>query len=547
MSDERDPALPEAHLQHSRISLIWLIPLVAVVIGGYLGWRTVMERGPLITISFQTADGIAAGQTHVRHKAVDLGTVVETRLSRDMSHVDVSVRMTAEATPYLTDQARFWVVRPRLTAGSISGLETIVSGAYIEMDPGVKKGGPEVTAFKGLEQPPTVRSDDPGRAFTLTANRLGSLGQGAPVFYRDVAVGEVLGYDFGNGAGPMHVQIFVRAPYDQFVQKGSHFWNVSGLSVQVGGSGVHVEIASLRAVLSGGVAFNTHDDPKQGTPAPADMVFPLYPDFETAANAGYTTQIPFETYFAGSVRGLTVGAPVELLGIQVGTVTGISLDFEPTAGQVLAKVTFAVQPERLGPEMKPDQEPPETIARRLVQHGLRVELGSASLLTGQLLLSLDFVEGAAPGQVRKDGDAIVLPSVGGGITSVLNAASGIAQKLDRLPLDSIGANLDATLRSAAGAMTGLQQLTRSADAQLTPALKRLPVITTALQDMLTHADRTLASVDRSYGGQSNFARELERAMLEVGDTARSIRQLADFLDRHPEALIRGRAEFGAGR
>lgn len=545
MSEQRDPAPPEAQLKRSRISLIWLIPLVAVVIGAYLGWRTIAERGPLITITFQTADGITAGQTHVRHKAVDLGTVESTRLSRDMSHVDVSVRMTAQATPYLTRQTSFWVVRPRLSAGSISGLETLVSGAYIEMDPGAM-GGAAVTAFKGLEQPPAVRSDEPGRAFTLTAVRLGSLGQGSPVFYRDVVVGEVLGYDLGNGTGPVKVQVFVRAPYDKFVQKGSHFWNVSGLSVQVGGSGVHVEVASLQAVLSGGVAFNTPAGTKSA-PAAASTVFPLYRDYDTAASAGYTTQIGFETYFSDSVRGLSVGAPVELLGIQVGTVTGISLTLDPRAGQALAKVTFNVQPERLGPGLKPDQESPELVSERLVSHGLRVELGSESFLTGQLLLSLGFVPGAPAGKVKKDGDLIVLPSTGGGISSVVTAASGIAQKLEALPIDEIAANLDKTLRAAAGAMGGLQELTRSANTQITPALQRLPALTASLQTILSHADRTLAGVDRGYGGQSSFARELERAMLEVGDTARSIRQLADFLDRHPEALIRGRAEFGAGR
>ncbi len=151
MSDQHDPGVPElaqARVRRSRFNLIWLIPIVAIAIGGWLGYRTLSQRGPLITLTFQTADGITAGQTQVRHKAVTLGTVESVRLARDMSHVDVAVRMTDEATPYLTDQARFWVVRPRLTAGSISGLETLVSGAYIEMDPG-KSGGQGAVAVHG--------------------------------------------------------------------------------------------------------------------------------------------------------------------------------------------------------------------------------------------------------------------------------------------------------------------------------------------------------------------------------------------------------------
>ncbi len=230
MSGQRDPSLadmPQAQTKRSRLSLIWLIPLIAVLIGGYLAWRTLAQRGPLITITFPTADGITADQTQVRHKAVTLGTVEGLKLAKDMSHAIVSVRMKSEATPYLTDQARFWVVRPRLTPGNISGLETIVSGAYIEMDPGAKRGQP-THDFAGLAQPPGVRSDEPGQTYTLVANRLGSLSSGSPVFYRDLNVGEVLSYDVGDGSGPVKIQAFVRAPFDHLRAEGHAFLGCLG-------------------------------------------------------------------------------------------------------------------------------------------------------------------------------------------------------------------------------------------------------------------------------------------------------------------------------
>jgi paraquat-inducible protein B len=554
MSDQRSGPettdVPQARTRRARFNLIWLIPIVAVAIGGYLAWRTLAQNGPLIVISFQTADGITAGQTQVRHKAVTLGTVESVRLARDMSHVDVSVRMTAEAQPYLTDQARFWVVRPRLSAGSISGLETLVSGAYIEMDPGQQKGAPQLR-YTGLEQPPGVRSDEPGHTYTLVSNRLGSLGPGAPVFYRDVNVGEVLNYDLGDGTGPVHIQVFVRAPYNRFVQKDTRFWNVSGLSVEVGAQGVHVQIASLQAVLSGGVGFDAPDGPK-GTPAPDGSSFKLYSDYSDAQNAGFTDKLPFEAFFTSNVRGLAVGAPVEFLGIQVGLVTDVSLQLDTAVGRATARVRFDVEPQRIGQPApgaanggRADDQ--DAVSRRLVAHGMRAQLRSGSLITGQQVLGLDFVTNAAPASLSRDGEYTVIPSVGGGIDSILAAASGIAQKLDSLPLDQIGANLNATLRAASGAAGGVEQLARSANEQLTPALRRLPAITSALEDVIVHANRTLASVDRGYGGDSQFSRELERAMLEVGNTARSVRQLADFLDRHPEALIRGRTEYGAGQ
>lgn len=547
MSGQRAPpaGLPEARTKRSRLSLIWLIPLVAVAIGGYLAWRTLSQRGPLVTLTFQTADGITADQTQVRHKAVTLGTVEGVRLARDMSHVVVSVRMGNDVTPYLTDHARFWVVRPRLTAGNVSGLETIVSGAYIEMDPGTSRGKPE-RAFAGLEQPPGVRSDEPGNTYTLVANRLGSLGPGAPVFYRDLNVGEVLNYDVGDGMGPVRIKVFVRAPFDRYVQPDTHFWNVSGFSVNVGPEGVHVQIASLQAVLSGGVGFDAPDGPK-GEAAPPGSTFPLFNDYAAAQNAGFKDKLPFEAFFTSSVRGLSVGAPVEFLGIQVGTVSGVKLDFEPTTGQARARVRFDVEPQRIGQMVQGGSNSPQAVTQRLVAHGLRAQLASANLITGQLLVSLAFTPNAAPASLTMDGTTFVVPSTGGGFDSILASASEIAQKFDRLPLDELSANLNATLRSANGALSGVEQLSRTANQGLAPTMRRLPEIGAELQGTLAGANRFLSQADRSYGGDSHLARELDRAMTELGDTARSIRQLADFLDRHPEALIRGRTEYGAGR
>ena len=538
--------IPRARLRRARFNLVWLIPIVALAIGGYLAYRTATQSGPLVTITFQTADGITAGQTQVRYKAVTLGTVESVRLTRDMARVRLSVRMRGEAADYLTSTARFWVVRPRLSAGSISGLETLVSGAYIEIDPGSTRGQPQ-REFTGLDQPPGVRSDEPGHSYTLVAKRLGSIGPGAPVFYRDVNVGEVLNYDLGGGTGPVHIRVFVREPFDHFVQKDTHFWNVSGFSVDVGGQGVRVRIASLQAVLSGGVGFDAPMGTK-GESAPTDSTFQLYDDYADAQNAGFKDKLPFEAFFTDSVRGLGVGSSVEFLGIQVGTVSEVKLDLDPASGKAMARVRFDVEPERIGQQPpQNDADSPDPVAQRLVAHGVRAQLRSGNFLTGQLVLSLDFVPNAAPASVSRDGKYVVLPSVGGGIDAILASAGDIAQKFDRLPIDEIGANLNATLRAASGAAQGVEQLSRTASQGLAPTLRRLPEITSELEGALATANRFLSQADRSYGGDSHLAREVDRAMTEVGDTARSIRQLADFLDRHPEALIRGRTEYGAGQ
>lgn len=547
MSDPTSSKEPAAAVRRSRISLIWLIPLVAAVIAAWLGWRTVSQEGSTVTLTFRGADGLTAGQTRVRHKAVELGQVEAIRLSDDMSHVIVTVKMRREAEPYLTDNARFWVVRPRISSGSLSGIETLVSGSYIEMDPG-NRDGQRRLEFTGLEQPPGVRTGEPGRTFTVKAQRLGSLGPGAPVFYRDITVGEVLGYDIGDGTGPVPVQLFIRAPYDSFVRRGTHFWNASGLSVQIGSEGVHVEVASLQAVLSGGVAFDSPSRSKADVQEAAPGTeFPLFNNYSEAQASGYSTKLAFVTYFESSVRGLARGAPVEFFGIQVGTVSSVALELNPATGAARVRVRLEVQPERImtQDEVKTDDTVEST--RRLVQRGMRAQLQTASYLTGQRVVALDFVPNARPADVTMEGDDIVLPSQGGGLDNILVAASDIAGKLDRLPLDQIGQNLNSALHSASGAMNSVQDLVKRADAGLTPTLKRLPEITAGLQDAVAKAGRTFGSIEASYGNNSQFQRELERAMTQVGDTARSIRLLADFLDRHPEALVRGRGGLAATR
>ena len=544
MNEQSRPELPRAAVRRNRFSLIWLVPLVALAIAAYIGIRTVRSEGPLILVMFKTGDGLVAGQTRVRHKAVELGQVEGVRLTDDLQNVAVSIRMRQEAAPYLTDQARFWVVRPRLSSGSISGIETLVSGSYIEMDPG-GRDGQATTQFTGLENPPGVRSGEPGKTYQIKANRLGSLSSGSPVFWRDIVVGEVIGYDIGNGDGPVTVNVFVRSPYDGFVREGTHFWNVSGLSVNVGAGGVHVEVASLQAVLSGGVAFDTPRDQPDAKPLEAGTEFPLFRDYQEAQAAGFKTRQTFVTYFDSDVTGLGPGDPVQFLGQQIGTVSDVLLDFDPNTMRGRVRVRFEVQPERI--KGNHVQDNPVDVARNLVERGLRAQLQTSSYLTGAKVLSLTVLPDAPKAEMVKDGDLYVIPSTGGGLDNILNAASNVANKISRLPLDEIGANLNNTLRSASSTLGSVQEFTNKADSNLTPALARLPAVMTALQEAVARATRTFGSLDSSYGKDSQFNRELERAMSQVGDTARSIRLLADYLDRHPEALVRGRADYGATR
>ena len=556
-------AAPQARVRRRSVfSFVWLLPVVAAVIGAYLAFTTLSQRGPEIIISFNGADGLTAGQTKVRHKAVDLGTVTSIRLATDMSHVIVHVRMNSEANPYLTDHARFWVVRPRLSASSISGLETLISGGYIEMDPG-EKGGQKQTEFKGLETPPGVRSDEPGTTFVLTTPRIGSLGSGSPVFYRDIVVGEVLGYHLPEGNGLITVDVFVRAPYDKWVRTATRFWNASGVNIAFGGSGLHVELESIQAVLSGGVAFNTPEDGRDTASATQDTKFDLFASETAADAAGFKQRIQTVMYFQASTSGLAEGSPVQIFGQQIGTVTDVRLELNPAQASARVRVAAEIQPERLRANGGDPNDTPESVSRRLVEHGMRAELVTTSYITGALAVSFAFPANPARASITMEGQAIVLPTMGGGLGNILTTASQIMDKVSAIPFAQIGNSANTLLttlsstvggpevkqaiNAATGALVDLQGLVKRTDAGLTPLMRRLPEISNNLDQTLSRASQLVGSVNTGYGSNSQFSRDLERLMSQFNDAARSVRLLADFLDRHPEALVRGRTNQGAER
>jgi len=550
--------------KHRRWSIAWLVPIAAAVLVGYLAYTTLAKRGPLITITFRTADGLQAQQTQVKYKAVALGTVESIELSPDMSRAIVRVRMEGSARRILTDHARFWVVRPRLTSFSAieSGLETLVSGVYIEVDPGAP-GGREQRTFEGLEQPPGVRSDEPGRVFMLHSKRLGSLGAGAPVLYRDVNVGEVLRYDIEGGDGAVTLHVFVRSPYERFVHDKTRFWNASGIAVNVTGEGLHLEARSIPAILSGGIAFLT-PEPESGPPSPEGAVFSLYEDQADAETALYDVRVPYVIYTRSSVQGLTSGSHVQMFGVTVGAVTDIRLVADaphPAPGSppgAAARIAFDLQPERArwGRDVFSAAS-----MRAMVAEGLRVVVQSTSMLTGQKALALQYVPAAGEGSgVDEEAGVLVLPSQGGGLDDVSSALADVAAKLNQVPFDAIGKDIDRTLRSVDQTVSGpelraalrsfsdtMQQvggLAEQARAGMTPVLERLPAISAQLQEVVERANSALG--ETGYGERSDFQRGLQRLMDQMNGAARSIRLLADFLDRHPEALIRGRTQ-GASR
>jgi paraquat-inducible protein B len=549
----RRAAVPRATTRRSRrISIIWVIPLVAVAIGAWLAWDTWSKEGPTIKISFDSGEGLQAGQSQLKFKDIVFGTVKSLELAPDNTHVIVTVVTTHEAKPLLTDQTVFWVVKARLFAGNVSGLETLLSGVYIGMMPG-PAGGKAQRKFVGQEDPPILQANIPGHTFLLKAERLGSISVGSPVFFRDLSVGEVLGWDIADMAEYVTIRAFVRAPYDSYVHDETRFWNASGVSVSLAGAGIDVQMESLKALLLGGIAFETPRAESRTQISLENHVFPLFRNRDRANAASYTRKIPVVSYFPGSVSGLARGSTVTMHGLQVGRVTDVRLAYDADKDAIVAPVRYEIEPERivgLGDQVfKTDQEAVEAVLNK----GLRASLQSASLITGQQNVALDFVTDAPPATVTMEEGDFVLPTTeGGGFAGLASSATDLLNKVNTMPFDQIGANLNGILRSvndmAQGpqmkkALTDLAAMLASAQDMVQHVdTKQLPEISAGLQKTLASANKLVLSLDTGYGDNTKFNRDLDRLMVQANDAVRSIRALTDLLARHPEALLKGRPE-----
>ena len=466
------------------------------------------------------------------------------------------IETTSQAEPLLTTDTEFWVVRPRLFAGNLSGLGTLVSGSYIGMLPGTATGTHR-RDYVGREDPPVLVSNVPGRTFLLKAQRLGSVTLGSPVFFRDISVGEVLGWDIGDMARSATIHVFVRAPFDKYIHDQTRFWDASGLSVTLGSGGVQVQLELLRALLLGGIAFDNFSAPAHEAVSAGGHVFPLFADKDAAQAASYTRQIQLVAYFPGSVRGLAPGAEVTLHGLKVGQVNGVRLVYDAAKDAILAPVHFEVQPERLLGIGRRVFKNPATGVDLLVGRGLRATLQSANLLTGQMMVALEFVPNAPPARVTTENGAFVIPTSDSGSFSGLQAsATELLRKVNTIPFDSLGRNLDKTaeglndlvngpqlkqaLASLNAALATTRDTLKNVDAGLTPAMRSLPGVTANLEKTMTSANRLALSLQGGYGNNTTFNRNLERLLAQLSDAIRSIRSLTDLLARHPEALIKGR-------
>jgi len=498
-------------------SLIWLIPVVAALLGAFVAWRAISERGPAITIHFATAEGLEAGKTKVKYKDVEVGLVEEIELARDLSGVVVHARMVREFEPQLTDKTRFWVVTARVAGGQVSGLGTLFSGAHIAVDP--VSEGKASRKFRGLDEAPVVTTDEPGRHFVLRSYTAGAFSVGTPVYYRRIRVGEVISSELDPSGEFVAVGIFVHAPHDARVSTETRFWNASGFDVAMTAEGVRLDTESVASILIGAISFAT--PPGAADEVAADgAVFPLYESREASERRVYTQRVTWLLHFEQSVRGLVPGSPVEFRGIRIGQVQDVRLQIEG-GGRIRIPVVVEVEPERFSGNL-PEAERRAALDH-LVEQGMRAQLKRGNLLTGQLVVALDMYKNAPPAQVVWSEPYPEMPTIPTPLEEITADLASIVQKIDRMPFGEIGADL----RDSLAAMS---ELTRQINEDVVPRLN----------DALVSADHTLASTNAMVGADSPINQELRRALVELTETARALGLAADQFEQEPESLIWGR-------
>jgi len=520
--------VPEAVVHTKKhFSIVWLVPLVALLIGGWLAFKAFSERGPIITITFETAEGLEAGKTKIKYKDVEIGLVESITVSEDISHVVLTAELKKSTKPYLTEDTRFWVVRARVAAGEVSGLGTLFSGAYIGMDP-VKSGAP-ARSFKGLEVQPIITTGLPGRHFMLRAKRLGSLDVGSPVHYRQIKVGKVVAYELEEDGKSVDIQIFINGPHHEVVFENTRFWNASGVDVSVDADGIRVNTESLVTIMLGGIAFDTPVSLESGAQAKEDNVFKLYASREKIFEKTYAAKRYWLLHFAGSVRGLSVGAPVEFRGIKIGEVVDVKLELETETLALRIPVLVEIEPERMtwvGTKKVDRRQGMDLLAKR----GLRAQLKTGSLITGQLLVAWDFHPEAPPAKINWEGRYPELPTVPTSMEEITGGLARIVNKVDNIPLEQIGKDLQATMANLSKTSAELYKLVQKLDTNVAPAATAT----------LEQAQTTLIKVDKLLNAESPTGYELKRALGELADAAHNLGLLADYLERHPESLVMGK-------
>lgn len=550
-------------------SPIWIVPVVAVLIGGWMLYHTYKNQGATLTLLSSTAEGLVPGKTAIKSRSVDVGKVVSVELSQDLKQVVIKARMNPGTDVLLNDESQLWVVKPSVGRGGITGLNTLLSGAYIELQPG--KGATNKFNFELLESPPIAPPDAPGVRVFLTSGDATSLSVGDPVLYRGYDVGTVELGEFDAKARSMRYQLFVRAPYDALVTENVRFWQASGMALDMSAEGVRIEMGSVATLLSGGVTFDVLDGWPKGKQAINNSEFQLFQNKKSIQDGLYNEYLEYLLFFDESVRGLTSGAPVEYRGVRIGTVMTVPYFFNMKKPLQIAfnrgiPVLIRVESGRLYdnltlPELQQELD-------SAVQKGLRAVLKTGNLLTGGLYVDLNIVEGAepesstaavttaaartttvhelagsdageaatvlspmAPAALDEFAGYRLMPTARSGLGHIEQKVLQALDKINNLPVEQVLADSSATLNETRELMSQSQQLVKNLDALIgKDSTQQLPA---ELKNTLQQLQQTLQGMSPG----SPVYERLNSNLQAMDKVLRDLQPVVQTMNQQSNALV----------
>lgn len=474
-------------------SPVWIFPIVTALIGAWILFYHYSHQGPEVTLITTNAEGIEGGKTTIKSRSVDVGVVESAVLSDDLHHVEITARMNSGMERLLHKDSVFWVVKPQVGREGISGLGTLLSGAYIELQPGSK--GPQPERYDLLDAPPLAPPDAKGIRVTLDSAKAGQLTPGDPVLFRGYRVGSVETSNFDAAKRSISYQLFISAPNDRLVTSNVRFWKDSGVAVDLSSQGMRVEMGSLTTLFSGGVSFDVPDGLELGEPVKTGSDFKLFEDQKSIQDSLYTQHIDYLMFFKDSIRGLQPGAPVEFRGIRLGTVARVPF-FTPGMRQALnddfrIPVLIRIEPERLQNMIGEETDIQENLAV-LLKRGLRGSLKNGNLVTGALYIDLDFYPKAEPMTGMKSFSGYpIIPTMSGGLAQIQQRLLETLDKINNLPLNPM---IEQTTKSLAESQRTMQHLQQTLD--------NLNKITSnkSMQSLPDDMQKTLRELNRSMQG-----------------------------------------------
>ena len=550
---------PKARFKPSRWpGWIWAVPIAALGIVGWLGLRELLLKGPEVTVRFGNASGIQEGNTKVKYQGMIVGQVDSITLEKDLQHVAVKLQLHSDMEGHLGPGTRYWISGQTISLSNLASIKSAVSGPDIEVDP---QPGKTQDKVDGLAKPPVLKDKQPGREFVLETGRIGNVSRNTEVYFHDQKVGEVLSYDFEPSKRQFRITAFVHAPYAELIHPETRFWAAGPVHLATTPSGPSVEFQSVPAIMEGAIAFETPPDVKSSQPSPADAVFRLYPDKQTADTAPEAGGVAYTVSFSNQQSGLPVGAAVQLIDTPVGSVTQSTLEYDAANGALETHATIVIARRKLhivnaSTDRNGDPRAAvDAMMRRLIAQGLRAEMAKAAPMIGPDIVRLYFVP-AAEEATLGPGDPPSIPATpGSGVEAIMTKASGIMDKVNAVPIDQIADNiqqatqklaqlsqspeLTQSLQDLQQSMRNVRSITSDARRQVQPILDQVRQAAAQAQDAVRSAHSVLSS--NGGGNSATQTAALPDTLYELGRAARSLRELADYLDRHPEALIEGRS------